>query len=205
MPWKKLRPQGTAPSSSRRGGPPSATITSLSTSGEFPRSGRRSARWSSTRRTACSFREVRESPPRGKGGSSRPWPARPWRPAWGARGRWSGRCWRFGRRWKGSSPPGRGRKSDAPGDGAAAGREARPPGKEANAMGRDKSDRPGELARRASRVLSIEAEAIMGLRERLDENFSRAIDILLRAPGKVILTGGGKSGLIGKENGPTVG
>jgi len=66
-------------------------------------------------------------------------------------------------------------------------------------MGRDKSDRPGELARRASRVLSIEAEAILGLRERLDENFSRAIDILLRAPGKVILTGVGKSGLIGRK------
>ena len=71
-------------------------------------------------------------------------------------------------------------------------------------MGRDKSDRPGELARRASRVLSIEAEAIMDLRERLDENFFRAIDILLRAPGEVILAGGGESGRIGRENAPAL-
>ena len=66
-------------------------------------------------------------------------------------------------------------------------------------MGRDRNDRSAELARRASRILSIEAEAIQGLRERLDENFSRAIDILLRAKGKVIMTGVGKSGLIGRK------
>ncbi len=55
------------------------------------------------------------------------------------------------------------------------------------------------MVRRAFRVLSIEAEAIQGLRERLDDNFSRAIDILLQAPGKVVLTGVGKSGLIGRK------
>jgi arabinose-5-phosphate isomerase len=43
------------------------------------------------------------------------------------------------------------------------------------------------LVRRAFRVLSIEAEAIQGLRERLDDNFSRAIDILLQAPGAFFL------------------
>ncbi|HEU5360643.1 MAG TPA: KpsF/GutQ family sugar-phosphate isomerase [Candidatus Deferrimicrobiaceae bacterium] len=67
-------------------------------------------------------------------------------------------------------------------------------------MGSDgRNDRTAALARRASRVLSIEAEAITGIRERLDENFSRAIDLLLDAPGKVILTGVGKSGLIGRK------
>ena len=66
-------------------------------------------------------------------------------------------------------------------------------------MGHDKRDRHAELVQRASRVLSIEAEAIQGLRERLDENFSRAIEILLHAPGKVIVTGVGKSGLIGRK------
>ncbi len=60
-------------------------------------------------------------------------------------------------------------------------------------MGHDKR------GRRAARILSIEAEAIQGLRERLDENFSRAIEILLQSPGKVILTGVGKSGLIGRK------
>jgi arabinose-5-phosphate isomerase len=66
-------------------------------------------------------------------------------------------------------------------------------------MGHDPRERSGALTRRASRVLSIEAEGIQGLRERLDENFSRAIDILLKTPGKVILTGLGKSGLIGRK------
>lgn len=66
-------------------------------------------------------------------------------------------------------------------------------------MGHDKRDRHAKLVQRASRVLSIEAEAIQGLRERLDENFSRAIEILLRSPGKVIVTGVGKSGLIGRK------
>ncbi len=66
-------------------------------------------------------------------------------------------------------------------------------------MGHDPRDRSGALVRRAFRVLSIEAEAIQGLRERLDDNFSRAIDILLQAPGKVVLTGVGKSGLIGRK------
>ena len=66
-------------------------------------------------------------------------------------------------------------------------------------MGHDKRDRHAELVQRASRVLSIEAEAIQGLRERLDEHFSRAIEILLHAPGKVIVTGVGKSGLIGRK------
>jgi len=66
-------------------------------------------------------------------------------------------------------------------------------------MGRDPRDRSEALVRRASRVLSIEAEGIAGLRERINENFSRAVDILLAAPGKLVLTGLGKSGLIGRK------
>jgi arabinose-5-phosphate isomerase len=66
-------------------------------------------------------------------------------------------------------------------------------------MGPEKSDRSTALIRRAFRVLSIEAEGITGLRDRIDESFSRAIDILLQTPGKLILTGMGKSGLIGRK------
>jgi len=66
-------------------------------------------------------------------------------------------------------------------------------------MVRDRHDRFAALVQRASRVLSIEAEGIAGLREKIDENFCRAVDILLRAPGKVVLTGVGKSGLIGRK------
>jgi len=66
-------------------------------------------------------------------------------------------------------------------------------------MGPEKRDRSAEIIRRASRVLSIEAEGITGLRDRIDESFSRAVDILLQTPGKVVLTGVGKSGLIGRK------
>lgn len=51
----------------------------------------------------------------------------------------------------------------------------------------------------AKRVLRIEAEAIAGLIERLDERFEKAVDLLLRCKGRVIVTGMGKSGLIGRK------
>lgn len=56
-----------------------------------------------------------------------------------------------------------------------------------------------DLSERAIRVLAIEAEAVAGLKDKLDHNFSRAIGILMGAAGKVIVTGMGKSGLIGRK------
>ena len=52
---------------------------------------------------------------------------------------------------------------------------------------------------RAARILTVEAEGILGLRTKLDENFSRAVEILRRTHGKVVVTGMGKSGLIGRK------
>jgi arabinose-5-phosphate isomerase len=51
----------------------------------------------------------------------------------------------------------------------------------------------------ARRVLRIEAEAIAGLLERLDERFSRAVELLFGCRGRVVVTGMGKSGLIGRK------
>jgi arabinose-5-phosphate isomerase len=48
-------------------------------------------------------------------------------------------------------------------------------------------------------VLRTEAESILGLIDKLDGNFSRAVDLIFRSPGRVIVTGIGKSGLIGKK------
>lgn len=56
----------------------------------------------------------------------------------------------------------------------------------------------GSLAA-AQRVLRIEAEAIAGLLERLDERFERAVEIIFACRGRVIVTGMGKSGLIGRK------
>ena len=53
-----------------------------------------------------------------------------------------------------------------------------------------------ELARK---VLRIEAAAILGLVERLDGDFERAVDLLFECRGRVIVTGMGKSGIISRK------
>jgi arabinose-5-phosphate isomerase len=51
----------------------------------------------------------------------------------------------------------------------------------------------------AKRVLRIESEAIIELLHRLDASFERAVDLLLACKGRVVVTGMGKSGLIGRK------
>lgn len=53
--------------------------------------------------------------------------------------------------------------------------------------------------RLAERVLRLEAEAILALIPRLDERFDLAVDRLFHCGGRVIVTGMGKSGLIGRK------
>jgi arabinose-5-phosphate isomerase len=55
------------------------------------------------------------------------------------------------------------------------------------------------LLEQARKVLKIEAEAIHALIKRVDDNFIRAIDILYSCNGRVVVTGMGKSGIIGKK------
>ena len=45
----------------------------------------------------------------------------------------------------------------------------------------------------------MEAQSILDLAERIDENFSRAVDLLYHCKGKVVLMGMGKSGLVGRK------
>jgi arabinose-5-phosphate isomerase len=52
---------------------------------------------------------------------------------------------------------------------------------------------------KAKRVLTIEARAIMDLVERVNEDFVRAEEIIFACPGKVIVIGIGKSGLVGRK------
>lgn len=49
------------------------------------------------------------------------------------------------------------------------------------------------------RVLSIEADAVSTLASRLDESFSKAVDLLYNSKSRVIVTGMGKSGLVGRK------
>jgi len=55
----------------------------------------------------------------------------------------------------------------------------------------------------AKRVLRIEAEAIAGMIERLDERFEKAVELLYQCKGRVVVTGLGKSGLIGRKTAAT--
>jgi arabinose-5-phosphate isomerase len=51
----------------------------------------------------------------------------------------------------------------------------------------------------AKEVFQIESRALSNLAQRLDENFSDAIDWILNSTGRVVVCGMGKSGIIGKK------
>jgi arabinose-5-phosphate isomerase len=51
----------------------------------------------------------------------------------------------------------------------------------------------------AKKVLKIEAEAIAELSKRIDAQFDRAIELLSKCSGRVIVTGMGKGGIIGEK------
>jgi arabinose-5-phosphate isomerase len=51
----------------------------------------------------------------------------------------------------------------------------------------------------AKEVLEIEIEALEALKTRLEGDFLKAVDFILKSTGKVVVTGMGKSGIIGKK------
>jgi arabinose-5-phosphate isomerase len=51
----------------------------------------------------------------------------------------------------------------------------------------------------AKRVLRVESEAIAGLIDRLDARFEAAVELLYACKGRVVVTGLGKSGLVGRK------
>ncbi|MEF9475975.1 MAG: KpsF/GutQ family sugar-phosphate isomerase, partial [Candidatus Mariimomonas ferrooxydans] len=56
-----------------------------------------------------------------------------------------------------------------------------------------------EIIEQARKILKIEADAINALIDRIDDNLARAVDIIYSCTGRVVVTGMGKSGLIGKK------
>ena len=52
---------------------------------------------------------------------------------------------------------------------------------------------------RAKEVLKIEAQSILSLVDEIDGNFTRAVELIFQCKGRVIITGIGKSGLIGRK------
>ena len=55
------------------------------------------------------------------------------------------------------------------------------------------------IIRQAKEVLKIEAEGILNLVDKIDERFKRAIRMIYSTQGRVIVTGMGKSGLVGRK------
>jgi arabinose-5-phosphate isomerase len=51
----------------------------------------------------------------------------------------------------------------------------------------------------AAEVLKIEAEGLLNLADRIDENFADMVDSVYRCTGRVIISGIGKSGIIGRK------
>ena len=49
------------------------------------------------------------------------------------------------------------------------------------------------------RTIRIESDAVIALSQRLDQDFIKACDLILTCPGRIIVTGMGKSGHIGKK------
>lgn len=55
------------------------------------------------------------------------------------------------------------------------------------------------IIERAIEVLKIEAQGILELIDRLDENFSELVDLIYNSRGRLIISGIGKSGIVGRK------
>ena len=60
------------------------------------------------------------------------------------------------------------------------------------------------MLKHAQDVLRMEAEAILELVPRIDENFAAAVNLILECEGRTVITGMGKSGLIGRKMAATL-
>ena len=58
---------------------------------------------------------------------------------------------------------------------------------------------PDQALQLARETLDIEAQALMGLKSRLDSRFAQAVQMMLNVKGRVVVTGMGKSGHIGSK------
>ena len=56
-----------------------------------------------------------------------------------------------------------------------------------------------QMLEQARNTLQMEADAILELVTRVDEHFSAAVAMILDCPGRVVITGMGKSGIIGRK------
>lgn len=60
------------------------------------------------------------------------------------------------------------------------------------------------MLEQARQVLRMEAEAVLEQVERIDEYFKAAVEMILACPGRTVITGMGKSGIIGRKMAATL-
>lgn len=56
-----------------------------------------------------------------------------------------------------------------------------------------------DIVQTGKRVLNLEANAVKNLASRLDDSFARAVELLSKVKSRVIVTGMGKSGIVGRK------
>jgi len=56
-----------------------------------------------------------------------------------------------------------------------------------------------DIIERGRRVVEIEFNAVQNLIDRIDESFAQAVEMILNCKGRVVVTGMGKSGIVGKK------
>lgn len=61
-----------------------------------------------------------------------------------------------------------------------------------------------EMLKHAQDILRMEAEAVLELVPRIDANFAAAVEMILQCPGRTVITGMGKSGIIGRKMAATL-
>lgn len=64
---------------------------------------------------------------------------------------------------------------------------------------RDPAEHRDLILGTARRVIEMESEAVRGLLEALDEEFEKAVEMILGCKGRVVVTGVGKSGHVGRK------
>ncbi|MCB9771176.1 MAG: KpsF/GutQ family sugar-phosphate isomerase [Candidatus Omnitrophica bacterium] len=55
------------------------------------------------------------------------------------------------------------------------------------------------MLNKAKEVINIEAQAIKNLAKKLDANFPKAVDLIAKCQGRVVVTGMGKTGIVGRK------
>lgn len=60
-------------------------------------------------------------------------------------------------------------------------------------------EQPSRIIQEARAVLRAEAEGILHLSDRIDENFAKMVELIYHSTGRVIVAGIGKSGIIGRK------